>query len=69
MLRCDDPCGNTINAGIEEIQADMHLVQFAAADQFFPIAAVVNENHHVVAVPANRPLTCSSSSGQNIRNG
>ena len=56
VARADDPRGDAVDAGVEEIQPDMCAAKIIAAHEFLPdrLQLVVQDNH-VVAVPAHAP--------------
>ena len=54
--RADDPGRHPVDAGVEEVEPDVHAVEVVAADQLLgDRLELVGEDHHVVAVPANAP--------------
>ena len=57
MRACaDHPGGHAVDAGVEEVEADVHPAEVVAADQLLrDRLQLVGEDHDVVAVPADAP--------------
>ena len=52
--RADDPGGHAVDAGVEEVEADVDAVEVVAADDLLrDRLQLVGEGHDVVAVPAH----------------
>ena len=50
----DDPGRHAVDAGVEEVEADVHAAEVVAADQLLrDRLELVGEDHDVVAVPAD----------------
>ena len=66
----DDPSGNAVDAGVEEIQPDMGAAKEIAAHEFLHDGACgIVEKHDVVAVPTHAPAYMKKEARHKLQDG